>query len=242
MGKSSKRLVIMIVGGVVVVAGIVLAIFAITKPINSGTVSSSEKFDNEQVDVNGMIISEACEKVREKGWTVYAVNGMNNDDISEVTDCSDSEHRVSKAEYRPEKMFGTPRVTLMFQSDKAVETPEASGTSEEETPSAATTTPSESAPSAPSSSSSSESSVSWREVLTEYESWVDEYVEFMKKYNTASDSDKISMMTQYSTLAQKQLSWTEKLKNANDELTGADLQYYIEVTTRCAQKIAEVTK
>lgn len=232
MGKSSKRLIIMIVGGVVVVAGIVLAIFAITKPNNSGTVSSSEKFDNEQVDVNGMIISEACEKVREKGWTVYAVNGMNNDDISEVTDCSDSEHRVSKAEYRPEKMFGTPRVTLMFQSDKAVETPEASGTSEEETPSE----------SASSSSSSSESSVSWREVLTEYELWVDEYVEFMKKYNTASDSDKISMMTQYSTLAQKQLSWTEKLKNANDELTGADLQYYIEVTTRCAQKIAEVTK
>ena len=232
MGKSSKRSVIAIIIGIVVIAGIALAIFMLTSPIGGGdTISSSEKFDNEQVDVNGLLVSEACEKVREKGWTVYAVNGMHNGDVSEVTDCSDSEHKVSKAEYRPEKMFGVPRVTLMFESDKAVES-KANGTSEGETSS----TPSGG------SSSSTTSTASWREVLTEYESWVDDYVEFMKKYNTASDSDKISMMTEYSSLTQKQVSWIEKLDSVDDELTGADLQYYIEVTTRCAQKIAEATK
>ena len=66
--------------------------------------SSEEKL--QEVDVNGLTISAACEKVREAGWRVDEVRGTEN--YQESSDCTDSERKVAKS------WFSSDTVTLYF--------------------------------------------------------------------------------------------------------------------------------
>lgn len=54
--------------------------------------------ERDKVDVNGLTISAACEKVREAGWRVDEVKGTDN--YTEKSDCSDNERKVAQATYR----------------------------------------------------------------------------------------------------------------------------------------------
>lgn len=70
--------------------------------------SSGEEID--EVDVNGLTVSAACEKVREAGWRVDEVAGSGN--YLEKSDCSDSERNVVKSRY------STDEVTLYFANER----------------------------------------------------------------------------------------------------------------------------
>lgn len=75
----------------------------------------------DEVDVNGLTVSAACEKVRAAGWRVDEVQG--SEDFSEKSDCTDSERRVVKSYYLSDS------VTLVFANE-----PDDSGATVEETP------------------------------------------------------------------------------------------------------------
>lgn len=88
--------------------------------------SSSKKSDIqllETVDVNGMVISEACEVLRAEGWRVDKVHGDRN--LSETSDCSDETRRVTGAYFRnlDEKIYDPGTVVLEFANDPKPEDP-----------------------------------------------------------------------------------------------------------------------
>ena len=75
--------------------------------------------------------------------------------------------------------------------------------------------------------------------LDSYEEFVDEYVAFMKKYQ-ADPSNAIGMLGEYSEMMQKYADFADKIDKYNsNNLSTEDYKYYIEVTTRCAQKMLE---
>lgn len=77
--------------------------------------STEEKL--QEVDVNGLTISAACEKVREAGWRVEQVRGTEN--RQESSDCTDSERKVAKS------WFSSDTVTLYFANDPVTPSEEA---------------------------------------------------------------------------------------------------------------------
>lgn len=77
--------------------------------------STEEKL--QEVDVNGLTISAACEKVREAGWRVDEVRGTEN--YQESSDCTDSERKVAKS------LFLGDTVTLYFANDPVTPSEEA---------------------------------------------------------------------------------------------------------------------
>lgn len=92
-----------------------------------------------------------------------------------------------------------------------------------------------------SQSSASSSSTSWRQVLADYESWMNKYIDFMVKYKNTSDySTLASMMSEYSALLSEMTEWTEKLDNVKSDLSTADLTEYIQTLTRINQRLSEL--
>lgn len=77
--------------------------------------------------------------------------------------------------------------------------------------------------------------------LDEYEAFVDKYVAFMKKYE--ADSANPSLIADYGDMLQQEMDFQQKL-DAYDEdtMSAADAAYYVEVTTRCARKMAEAAQ
>ena len=209
---------------------IVLICIFLFKPTggNNNPYSQGKEYPNEKVDVNGMTISEACSALREKGWTISSVDGVNSIYITEKSDCSDTSHIATDVSYYKQYSEDetTPKCTIKFNSDVEHKDEGNSGSNG-------------GTDSNPSNSTPSSENTSWKEVLTEYEAWVDKYVAFMKKYKDASSSDVASMMSDYSDMLAKQAEWTEKIDKLDDDLNGDDLQYYLEVTARCSAKMAE---
>lgn len=79
--------------------------------------SCSSEEELQEVDVNGLTISAACEKVREAGWRVDEVKGTEN--YQESSDCTDSERKVAKS------LFLGDTVTLYFANDPVAPSEEA---------------------------------------------------------------------------------------------------------------------
>lgn len=77
--------------------------------------SCSSEEELQEVDVNGLTISAACEKAREAGWRVEQVRGTGNYD--EKSDCTDNERKVANS------YFHGDTATLEFANDP-VESPE----------------------------------------------------------------------------------------------------------------------
>ena len=75
--------------------------------------------------------------------------------------------------------------------------------------------------------------------LDRYEDFVDEYVRFMQSYY-ANPTD-LSLLSKYADIMKKYADFEEKI-NAYDSknMSTADASYYLEVTTRCTQKMLKV--
>lgn len=76
--------------------------------------------------------------------------------------------------------------------------------------------------------------------LDSYEEFVDEYVVFMKKY-MADSSNAVSMLSEYYEIMGKYADFAEKVDRYDSkEMSTADAKYYLEVTTRCTQKMLDI--
>ena len=76
--------------------------------------------------------------------------------------------------------------------------------------------------------------------LDSYEDFVDEYVSFMKEYNN-DPSNAMTMLTEYSEFMQKYTDFAEQISQYDSQnMSTEDYKYYIEVTSRCSQKMLSV--
>ncbi len=104
-----------------------------------------------------------------------------------------------------------------------------------------TTVADQSVPETNKKSSSENDTVEWRQFLKEYEAWVDEYIEIVKKYK-ANPTD-MSILSDYTNMLSKVSEWSEKADKIQLELKDTDeaLKYSEEVL-RIAGKLAEINK
>ena len=78
-----------------------------------------------------------------------------------------------------------------------------------------------------------------KEFLDSYEDFVDDYVAFMEKYYK-NPSD-LSLLSDYSEFLQKYTEFASKVDDYDiDDLSGKDYDYYLEVTSRCTQKLLTI--
>ncbi len=76
--------------------------------------------------------------------------------------------------------------------------------------------------------------------LDSYEEFVDEYVDFMKKY-MADPTNVMGMLTEYTDMMTELADFETKLDSYNtNDMSTQDAAYYLEVTTRCTQKMLEI--
>lgn len=76
--------------------------------------------------------------------------------------------------------------------------------------------------------------------LDSYEEFINDYIDFMKKYSENPDNV-LGMITEYSEFLSKYQDFAEKIDayDAN-EMSAEDAKYYLEVVNRCSQKMLEV--
>ena len=87
------------------------------------------------------------------------------------------------------------------------------------------------------SSESEEVSSSFKETMDEYEEFMDKYVDFMKSY----DANDVTMLSEYTELLSQYNTYMDKVSKIDeDELSSADLAYYLDVTNRVNKKLLEV--
>ncbi len=80
-----------------------------------------------------------------------------------------------------------------------------------------------------------------KEFLDAYEAYMDEYVEFMKKYMNADPTNMVAMMGDYYKMLDSYTEYAEKIDSMDEsDLTNAELAYYLEVTNRVSQKLLTV--
>ncbi|MBQ9060135.1 MAG: zinc ribbon domain-containing protein [Firmicutes bacterium] len=79
----------------------------------------------------------------------------------------------------------------------------------------------------------------FKETMDDYEEFMNDYVDFMKKYENSDDT--ASMLVDYGKMMAKYSEFTEKIDAIDeDELSSSDYAYYMEVTGRVNQKLAEL--
>ena len=76
--------------------------------------------------------------------------------------------------------------------------------------------------------------------MDDYEAFVDDYVDFMKKYE---DSDDLSaeMVSDYSDMMDKYAKFEKKIDGIDeDSLSSSDYAYYTKVMGRVTEKLADI--
>lgn len=80
-----------------------------------------------------------------------------------------------------------------------------------------------------------------KELLDDYEAWVDHYCDFVETYSTSDN--KMENLTELTELLKEEADWAEKIEALNeDEFTNDDLDYYLEVTLRCEKRLLEASE
>ena len=78
---------------------------------------------------------------------------------------------------------------------------------------------------------SSKNSTNWDKVLDEYESYVNQYIVLMKK---AKNGD-MSAMNEYAKMLEKAQNFADKLEDADDAMTTAQMARYTKITAKMTQ-------
>lgn len=76
-----------------------------------------------------------------------------------------------------------------------------------------------------------------KEAIDSYETFMDEYAAFMKKYNNSNDT--MSMLTEYADYMSKYADALSKFNALNTDLNNDEAAYYAEVSMRVAQKLLD---
>lgn len=111
-----------------------------------------------------------------------------------------------------------------------------------------TTIPTETKPETPTSSNNNSSSTSsnnggirqdFKNAMDSYESFMNEYIDFMKKY--AADPTDVSLISQYATVTKKYADQVDAFEKwESEDLNTAEMNYYIDVQSRVNKKLSEV--
>ncbi len=83
-------------------------------------------------------------------------------------------------------------------------------------------------------SSKSSGTTNWNSILDSYESYVDKYIKLLKKANEGD----MSAMTEYVNMLEKAEELSEKLENADDDLTTAQAQRFLKIQTKLLEAAA----
>ena len=75
-----------------------------------------------------------------------------------------------------------------------------------------------------------------KEAIDAYEAFIDEYCEFMSKYEESNPA----MLVEYMQLIGKLESYSSKMDAMEEDLTDAEYWYYYEVINRCNEKILKI--
>ena len=144
---------------------------------------------------------------------------------------SDADELVKKAKQLAGGSATTTESTEKKEESKPAEKTESTSSSS-----------SSSSDSSSSSSTSSSTSTNWRQLIKDYESWVDDYATFMKKYKDADSSQLSSMMSDYTKLLSEMTEWSDKMEDMEDDLSGSDLTEYLNALTRVTQKLNSISQ
>lgn len=183
-------------------------------------------------------------------FSVYIGNVSMEDYNEYVNSCSNAGYNVdykkTDKEYTAKNASGY-KLTVSYSGGNMmyikVKSEEATPNSETQTNTSTPTSTStqNSTQSTTSSTSTSKTGISneFKEAMDSYESYMNEYVEFMKKYN-ANSSDP-SLLSQYYTMLQKyseHVSAFEKWKS--EDMTTEESAYYVDVQARVSKKLLEI--
>jgi len=91
-----------------------------------------------------------------------------------------------------------------------------------------------------SNSGSSSENYEWKQFLKEYEDWVDNYVEIVKKYK-ANPSD-VSIMQDYTEMMAEMSDWSVKTAEMEEELNKASSSELMEYSLELARIAAKITQ
>ena len=80
-----------------------------------------------------------------------------------------------------------------------------------------------------------------KEAIDTYESFIDEYLEFMDKYEKSNGTD-LSLLVDYANFLSSLSDYEEKMDALQDDLTDAEYWYYYEVLTRCNEKLIKASR
>ncbi len=75
-----------------------------------------------------------------------------------------------------------------------------------------------------------------KEAIDAYESFIDEYCEFMVKYEKSDGTDP-KLLLEYIQMVGKLESYSTKIDDMEGDLTDAEYWYYVEVINRCNEKL-----
>ena len=184
--------------------------------------SSNDEYLSADVDCSDDDYKDYLAACKEKGFT-------EKQDVSQISD-SYYYTASNKDGYKLSLDYMTDHMSIRLQSptygaDESEDT-------EEETTAAETK--------AEKSSDSGKVSPDFKEMMDEYEDFFDEYIAFMEKYENSSDT--ASMMTDYAKFMGEYSEYMEKIEAVDqDELSDADLAYYLKVTSRVNEKLADAS-
>ena len=78
--------------------------------------------------------------------------------------------------------------------------------------------------------------------MDSYESFIDEYVEFMNKY-AASDGTDMELLTDYAGFMKRYAEFSEDFaKWENEDMNAKEIAYYLDVQTRVSKKLLEAAQ
>ena len=89
--------------------------------------------------------------------------------------------------------------------------------------------------------SSEEVDPDFKATMDSYETTINNYCDFMEKYNNAGPEDTAAMLADYTSYLQQYTETVDALNSIDENsLSAADLAYYIEVNGRISQRLLEV--
>lgn len=190
---------------------------------------------------NGVISSD-----REDYLSVYLGKLSKDDYQSYVEQCKEKSFTVdysSSDNYYFANNSEGYQLSVDYDADRrmmevSVSTPVETTTTPEATPE-----PVETAAEEPSTddTSSEEVDPDFKATMDSYETTINNYCDFMEKYNNAGPEDTAAMLADYTSYLQQYTETIDALNSIDeDSLSAADLAYYIEVNGRISQRLLEV--
>lgn len=190
---------------------------------------------------NGVISSD-----REDYLSVYLGKLSKDDYQSYVEQCKEKGFTVdysSSDDYYFANNSEGYRLSVDYDADRRMMDVSVSAPVETTPTPEATPEPVETAAEEPSTddTSSEEVDPDFKATMDSYETTINNYCDFMEKYNNAGPEDTAAMLADYTSYLQQYTETIDALNSIDeDSLSAADLAYYIEVNGRISQRLLEV--